>query len=789
MSADRPSARPRWPLGAALPRSEDGRLVMGRGRYLDDLRLPGTAHAIFARSPHAHARVLAVKVPAPDVGRGLLLALTGADLRSVARPPVALLESPSYHPGTWEPLAADCVRYVGEPVAVVTAEDRYRAEDALERVHVVYEVLPPVTDVAGARRPGSLLLHPDVPGNVFFETRFASGAAPPVAAEDVVVEGQFQFGRSTGAAIENRGVVAWYHEDVLEIWASTQVPHILRNALAETLRLPEDRVVVRTPDVGGAFGTKMHLFAEDIAVAVLAMRLGRPVKWVETRRENLLASAHAHEQMLTVRLHAGRDGRLVSIGGEIDSDVGAYSIYPVTAALEPLGSAQTMPGPYAVPHLAYTTRAVATTKCPVGASRGVGQIMGTFVRERLVDMLAARLGLDPAEVRRRNFVRPAQMPYTAPSGLTYDSGDYRACFERALEVLGYEGRRRGVDEARQAGRLVGIGLASLVEYTGIGSATFRRRGMGQIPGIDSATVKILPSGRVQALLGCVSQGQGHATTFAQILAAELSVGLDAIDVVQGDTGRCPFGSGTFASRGVVGTGGAIMKAAARIRDRLFTIAAVLLEADRGDLELREAAVGVRGTARQVTIEAVARAAYFPGVAQSRAELDPGLEATVFVDPPTSFSHATHAVEVEIDRDTGTVHIARYVVAEDCGRMVNPLLVDGQLMGAVTQGLGLALLEELVYDEAGQLLSGTLMDYALPRADTAPAPAIAHLESPAPGVPGGFKGMAESGTIGAPAAIANAIADALGGGRDAVLGFPITRERIWRAARAAPGNRR
>ncbi len=784
MSAANPAAY----VGQRLRRAEDRRYLTGGARYLDDLSPPGTVHAAFVRSPYAHARVLQVDAGACRDLPGVLAVLTGAEAREHIRPIRPSLEREGYHAGEWWPLAVDRVRFPGEAVAVVVAHDRYLAEDGAGLLRVEYAPLPSVPDVEHAEAADAPVLHADVPRNTFLDATGGTGdTAAVLARAPVVVSAEFRTGRVTGAAIENRGVLAAYDPATrrLRVWSSTQTPHLLRLALAEHLGLVESAITVHTPDVGGAFGIKMHLFPEELVVSLLSLRLGRPVKWIERRRENFEASIHAHEQRLLVEIGADTGGRILGLRARIVSDAGAYSVSPLTAALEPLGAATSLPGPYEISRYDYEARALATTKCPVGAYRGVAQVMSTFARERILDLLARRLALDPAEIRRRNLVPPARFPYTTAAGLVHDSGDYGACFERALAAVDYPALRRQVATLRTEGRWVGIGLACLVEYGAVGSAAYRRRGMSEVPGHDAAAIRVAPSGSVEVLVSVVSQGQGHATTLSQLAADALGVPLDRVTVVAEDTHRCPFGSGTFASRSAAGAGSALLFAAASIREKALRIAAGLLEADAKDVEILDGRFQVRGSpARHVTWPDVARAAHYLPLSLLEAGEEPGLEATRAWSPTGTVSFATHVAMVEVDPETGHVAVLRFLVAEDCGPMINPTIVEGQIAGAVAQGVGIALSEELVYDAGGALLTGSFMDYALPTFATAPPLEIEHLETPSPANPGGFKGMAESGTIGAPAAIANAVADALGAAGARVLDLPLTPHRIWRLIQEA-----
>ena len=557
-------------------------------------------------------------------------------------------------------------------------------------------------------------------------------------------------------------MVADWDGDTLTLWLPSQCPSLMRTALAAALDLPEMRVRIVTPDVGGGFGLKMQVFPEDVVVAALARMLRRPVKWMEERRENLSAASQARQGRTTVEIAAAADGTLLAMRARIASDAGAYHAYPTTAALEPLGTASILPGPYRVPAYEYDTRALATHKPPLGAYRGVGMTMGAFVMERMLDLVAERAGLDPAEVRRRNLLPREAYPFKSTTGLTYDSGDFPKALEQALAAVGYEELRSRQAERRAAGRLVGIGIACYTEYTGMGSTIFRLRGMTEVPGIEGATVAVDPDGTARCSVSFPTQGQGHATTIAQLVADRLGVAIEHVRLEPGDTSRSPQGSGTFGSRGTVAMLGSAGVAADRVAEKIRALAADRLEASAADVVLTGGRAVVRGFAdRAVNVAEIARAAYSPPLGGLPGGQAPGLAATVYFDPPgATFSGAVHVAVVEVDGETGRVGVERYALVEDCGTVINPMIVEGQIHGAVTQGIGEALLESVVYDESGQLLTATLMDYAVPRADDLPEPEIGHLETPSPIMPGGVKGMGEGGTIGAPAAIANAVADAV-----------------------------
>ena len=758
---------------------EDPRLLAGQGCYLDDIPLPGLRHAAFARSPHAHAAVRSVDTTTARAAAGVELVLTGRDLDGLVAPLAPRLEAPGFVGTAWPALPTDRVRFVGEAVAVVAASTAYAAADGAALVEVDYDPLPAVPDLETALDPRAARLHPAHASTILFERRGGQGDVDRAfAAAAIVLRETFTHARCSAAPLEGRGVIARWEGDALTLWTGSQVPHVFRTGVARAFGLPEARVRVIVPDTGGGFGQKMHLMPEDLAVAALARRTGRPVKWIETRRENLAAATQAREGRVEIEAAADAAGVLLALRARLWSDAGAYHVYPLTAALEPLGSASILPGPYRTPAYDFHLTALATTKPPLGAYRGVGMTMGAFVMERTMDLLADRLGLDPAEIRRRNFIPRDAYPFTSATGLVYDSGDYPKALEQALTLAGYDRLVRERDEGRARGRLLGIGLACYTEYTGIGSETYRRRGMADVPGHEAARVEMAADGRVTCYVSFPSQGQGHATTTAQLVADQLGVALEAVTVRQPDTDTTPGGTGTFASRGAIAQSGAAGAAAGTVRHKLLAIAGDLLEASPADLLLRRGRVSVRGMPdRGVSVAEVARRASAPDGLPPGTE--PGLVATQSFDPPgPTFSGAVHVAGVEVDPDTGRVTVREYTVVEDCGPVINPMIVEGQIHGAVAQGIGEALSERLVYDESGQLATGTLMDYALPVAGGLPCFTIGHLETPSPLTPGGYKGMGEGGTIGAPAAIANAVADAMKPLGVTITTLPILPAALW-----------
>jgi carbon-monoxide dehydrogenase large subunit len=757
-----------------------------------DVELPRMLHVAFVRSPHAHARILRIDAAAARAAAGVAAVALGAD------PDVApqRIEARSALPGyvmTGQPILAwPVVRFAGEAVAAVVARDRYAAEDAAALVSVDWEPLPAALDLADPAGSGAVV-HEAAPGNVLLARRFESGQVEAtLGAAAAVVERVFRTNRQTAVPLEGRaGVADWSAgEGKLTLWLGTQVPHLVRHALAGMLTLPENRIRVVAPDVGGGFGMKAVLYPEDVALCLLAIRLGRPVKWVEQRREGFLASAHARDHRYAVRAGFDRDGRVLALDARIACNAGAYSVFPWTAGIEALMAGGLLAGPYRVPHYRCEVTAVATHTTPAGPYRGVARPATTFVMERLLDLGARALGLDPVAVRRANLIGPADLPYTSATRLVHDCGSYPLCFEKAVEAIDYVAFRAEQARLRREGRYLGIGFASYNELTGLGQAASAGPRMPFRTGHEGATVRMDPSGAVTVLAGVTSQGQGLETTMAQLVAAELGLPLEAVRVIFGDTDATPFGLGAFASRQAVIGGGAVTRAARALREKICAIAAHLLEAAVADLEVADGRLVVRGVpGRSVSMLDVARVAHLE-THRLPPETEPGLEATRFYDPIRgTFAAGAQAAIVEIDVATGRLHIRRYVCVEDTGRVINPLIVEGQVQGAIAQGIGGALLEHLVYDDAGQLVTGTLMEYALPTAADVPTLELIHLEVPAENLLG-VRGVGEGGTLGPPAALANAVTDALAPLGVEVNELPITPGRLWtRASNASASGER
>ena len=780
-------------IGARIRRNEDPRLLQGGGCFVDDIHLPGVLHAAVLRSPHAHARIVAIDVAKAREVPGVALVLTAADLGELNQPTPLLIPNPALtEPRTARPLAADEVRYVGEPVALVVAQNRYVAEDALDAIEVTWESLPAVASLDAARAKGAALVHAGVPGNraAHLAQRVgdpdaAFARAPHVFSERLWIE------RSCGSPIETRGVVASFdaRAGTLRVWDATQAPLPIKNGLARMFGIPEFKVDVIAPDVGGGFGTKIMLFyPEEILVPLAAIRLGRPVKWIEDRHEHLIAANQERGQLHDVEVAVDGEGRILALRDRFVHDAGAYTPYGI---IVPLITSTQLPGQYRLRHYAVEFDVVYTNTAVVTPYRGAGRPHGAFVMERVIGLIARELGLEAVEVRRRNFIQPHEFPWDV--GLTfqdggptrYDSGDYPRGLAMALDTIGFQDFRARQAEARAKGRHLGLGVACYVEGTGIGP-------------YEGAHVRVEPSGRVLVATGLTTQGQGHPTTFAQIAADALGCDPADVTVITGDTSRFNWGAGTFASRALVTSGNAIGIAALKVRQKALKIAADLLEASPDDLEIANGRVSVRGApGAALTLGALAtvanpiRYAYGKDAAEAALKLvkprpgavlapdqEPGLEAHGYYAPPhATFASGCHAVIVEVDPATGDVTIVKYVVHHDCGRMINPTIVEGQVRGGVAQGVGGALYERIVYDADGQPLTTTFMDFLLPTAMEVPSIEIVHTETPSPLNPLGVKGVGEAGAIPGPALIAEAVDDALAPFGVRVREMPLSPDRL------------
>jgi aerobic carbon-monoxide dehydrogenase large subunit len=759
-------------IGASVKRKEDPRLLTGRGCYVDDVRLPGMLHAVIVRTPHAHAAIRGIDAARARAAPGVVLVATAADLGDVPPIPVRLGPRPGLAPFLQFPLARRRVRYVGEPVALVVVEDRYAAEDMADLVQVEYERLPPITDAEQAMAPDALALHDGATTNLAATLVMGTGRPDDALREAAVrIRRRFRVQRHTGIPIETRGLVAAYDAgtDLLTVWGPTKVPHFNRQVLADMLGEPAPRIRFVEPDVGGGFGVRGEFYPEDFVIPWAAIRLRRPVKWIEDRREHFLATNHSRQQIHDVELGATEDGRIVALIDRIQVDMGAYlrthgvTVPELTGAL--------LPGPYSIPHYRAEVSCVLTNKTPTGTYRSPGRYEGTFVRERTVDILAGAVGVDPAEIRRRNFIRPDEMPYnvgTAALGVrtVYDTGAYASALDWALKMVDYPRLRATQTIERARGRHLGIGIACVLEKAGLGPW-------------EMARVEIDGSGHVVVYSGLTSVGQGMETTLAQICAEELNLSPEDVTVIHGDTDTVPFGGGTYASRGAAVGGSAVLAASRAVKDKLLDTAARRLEANRGDLVAEGRCVYVRGVpSKRLTFKELA-AASLPTHTLPLG-IEPGLSATKFFSvSEMTYPYGTHVAVVEVDPETGRVRILNYAIAYDVGKAINPMLVDGQLVGGLAQGIGGALLEELAYDAEGQMLAATLMDYLLPTAGEMPESIATKIleETPTPHNPLGAKGAGEGGTAGAGAAIANAVVDALRPWGVEITALPLSPDRV------------
>ena len=767
------ATKAKW-VGQRMKRKEDPRLIQGLAHYVDDLALPGQLYAAFLRSPYAHARLQRIDRSAAERAPGVVAVLVGEDVRGVLGMIPTASALPELKVPPHPPLAIEEVNHVGEPVAVVVADDRYRARDAVDLIEVDYEPLPAVTDPEKALEKNSPRVHAQFKDNQACLWKVEAGFPDKAFAKAAhVVRQRFVNQRLIPVAMEPRGVLASYDAgaEQLTVWSSTQITHLLRTQLAAMLNVPEMRVRVIAPEVGGGFGSKLNVYGEEALIAHLAMKLGRPVKWIETRRENFLATIHGRDQINDVEAAVTKDGRILALKVRLTADLGAY--HQLLTAVIPTLTGLLLLGCYKIPAVKIEYVGVFTNKMATDAYRGAGRPEATFLIERMVDLVALDLGIDPVEVRRKNFPRPKDFPYSTPTGVIYDSGNYEATLKKALEQVDYTKLREEQKRLWKQGRYLGIGLSTYVEICAMGPSSAMPAG-----GWESGTVRIEPTGKVTVLTGASPHGQGQETSFAQIVADELGISPEDVIVTHGDTQAVPYGIGTFGSRATAVGGTAMFLSLQKLKQKLARMAGHLLKVDPKRIEIGEGKLFVKGSPKKSkTFLEVVQAAYMAKTLP--AGFEPGLEATTFFEPSNfTFPFGAHVCVVEVDAETGDVHIRRYVAVDDCGNVINPLLVDGQVHGGIVQSLGQALLEEAVYDENGQLVTGELMDYAIPRAGDVPRLETARTVTPSPVNPMGVKGVGEAGTIAATPAVVNAVVDALRplGVRD--IRMPLKRERIW-----------
>lgn len=781
-------------IGASVRRKEDHRFITGSGQYVDDINRPNQLYAAIVRSPLAHARIRGIDVSEALAVEGVVAVLTGADM---AADGIGSLPcgwginnkdgSPMVEPGH-PPLADEIVHYVGDQVAVVLAESRAMAKDAAELVAVDYEELPAVANLEQASADGAPLVWDDAAGNICFDWEIGDAAATDAAFEQATRVASIDVvnNRLIANAMEPRSAIGEYDagKDEHTLYTTSQNPHVIRLLMgAFVMGIPEHKLRVIAPDVGGGFGSKIFHYAEEAIMTWAAKKVNRPVKWTADRSESFISDAHGRDHITHAEMAMDDDGIFLGLRVSTRANLGAY-LSTFGPAVPTYLYATLLAGTYKTPAIYAEVKGMFTNTVPVDAYRGAGRPEASYLLERLVDRAAKVAGLDPIEIRRRNFIRPEDFPYATPVALEYDTGDYDTSVDQAIELADYEGFESRRAESAARGKRRGIGVATYIEACGIAPSNVAGA-LGARAGLyEAGTVRVNPTGSVTVLTGSHSHGQGHETTFAQLVTEALGVDYDAVEIVHGDTGKVPFGMGTYGSRSAAVGGVALVNALEKIRTKAKKIAAHLLEASDEDIEFRDGQLTVAGTDRSVAFGDVAMAAYVPHNYPLES-LEPGLEETAFYDPKNfTFPSGCHICEVEIDPETGVVDIVRFTAADDFGRVINPMIVEGQVHGGVIQGIGQALYEECIYDESGQLSSGTMMDYCMPKADAVPNVDVTTNVTPCTHNVLGVKGCGEAGAIGAPPAVINAVVNALAedGVEDIVM--PATPERVWQTIQAA-----
>jgi aerobic carbon-monoxide dehydrogenase large subunit len=758
-------------VGQRKKRKEDPRLITGTATYVDDIQLPGMNYACILRSPHAAAGIKSIDWKEALSSPGVVAVYTGPDVKDVGPVPCGAslpgLRVPHHHI-----LAQDRVYFVGHPVAVVVANDRYVARDAVDRIEVDYDVAEAVADPEKALEAGAHAVHPQWPDNIAFNFHQENGEVDKVFAEaEVVIKQRITSQRLIPCPMETRGVVADYRtgEKNLTIYSSSQIPHLMRTLVAGMLGVPENKLRVVAPEVGGGFGCKLNVYAEEALMGFIAMRTGKPVKWIESRREHMLTTIHGRGHVDYYEVAAKKDGTITGIKLKLIQDLGSY--HQLLTPAIPTLSVLMMPGLYRCKTVRADIVGVFTNCVPTDAYRGAGRPEATHGIERMVDLLARELNMDPVEIRFKNFIQPGEFPYATATGLTYDSGDYDKPLKKALEVAGYNSLRQQQKVARAEGRYMGIGVSTYGEICAIGPSPATPAG-----GWESATVRIEPSGSVTVLTGIKPQGQGEETTFSQIVADELGVDFDNIVVSHGDTSVVQYGIGTFGSRATAIGGTAMYFALQELKTKIKRFGSMLLDSE--DVSYEDGRCVCNKSGKSIGLAEIAAASY--RAMKLPPNTEPGLMASHFWEPPNfTFPFGAHIVVSEIDKDTGAIEIRRYVAVDDCGKIINPMIVAGQVHGGVAQGLGQALFEQAVYDESGQLVTGEFMDYAIPKSTMVPYIEDSHTETPSPVNPLGVKGVGEAGTIGCSPAVVNSVVDALSSLGVKHLDMPLTPEKIWK----------
>lgn len=778
-----------------VARPELARMVRGRGRFLDDIQLQGMCYAAFVRSEYAHANIVSIDVSAAMEVPGAVGVILPDEVLPHVNPvrPAAPGSSEYARPYDRFPVPPGKVTYVGDPIVAVAAETPHAAHDMAEAVVVEYEPLPVVGGAEQAMASDAPVIHEGMDDNIVFHRQFGDGDVDGAFARaNLVLDKTFHFPRQTGVPLEPRGVIASYDggQDRLTIWASCRSPHLVKTTVSSVMRLPQHSVRVIAGDVGGEFGIKGAAYPEGIILSFLSRKVDRPVKWVEDRMESLLACGHAHEMAVDVSVAANNEGRVLGIKARVLVDQGAHTLGPTSAGLEPMTAGQSIVGPYRIDNFSCDSYGLLTNKCPGAAYRGVGTVQGVFVIERMMDMVADELGLDPADVRMTNFIQPEDQPFHTSADRLYDSGDYPETLAKLLEVSNYQQLRQEQARAREQGEVMGIGLCCFVEHSSTGSQDYIKRGVFGMPAFDSATIRVDAGGNVLAAVSAQSTGQSHHSVFATLVAREMGVPYETVKILEGDTDATPFGAGTGVSRSAVSTGGAIRLAAADIRRKATEIARFFLETENEELQISDGQIfDPSNPARTVSFAAVAAAAHDASRIVSLPDnIERGLQATRTFDPPhQTFGHGAHLAVTRVDPETGMVNVEQYFCVEDCGTIIDHVIVDGQVVGAVALGIGNTLHEELVYDSSGHLLTGTMMDYLVPTAPDIPDIQTTHTETPSPFTQGGVKGVGEAGTVGAYTAVGNAVADALLPLGVEVTHPPVGPKRVWEMIQSGSGS--
>ena len=769
-------------FGSSVKRKEDPRLITGQGTYVEDVKLTGMLHMVLVRSPYAHAEIVSINSKEAIKTSGVVAVLTGADLEEE----LGSLPCGWVVPDTKEvphpPLAVGRVRYVGDAVVAVVADSLQAASDGAAKVEIQYDEIAHVISMEDALKEGAIQLHEDAPNNIAFEWEVDGGDVTKAKSEsDVSVQQRFTNQRLIPTAMENRGVVVDYNSGTNQItmWTSTQIPHLIRVLLSLVTGHPEHLIRVIAPDVGGAFGSKLYLYAEEVIVPIIARKLNRPLKWIESRSEGYIATTHGRDHVTDIEISGNRDGVITGLDVTTYANMGAY--LSTFAPLIPTWLYGLMlSGPYKIPNIYCKVIAPFTNTTPVDAYRGAGRPEATYAVERAVDLFAEEIKMDPAEVRRINFIPPFEDGYEVATAVSYDSGNYISSFERALEMVGYEDFRKEQLEARENGKYLGIGLSAYVEICGAAPSAVAGT-LGARAGLwESANVRIHMTGKVSVFTGSSAHGQGHETAFAQIVSQELGIPVEDIDVIHGDTSQIQMGTGSFGSRSAAVGGAAIHMSTSKIREKAKKLAAHILEASEQDIEFEDGKLFVKGSPSEFkTIQDIALSSYYY-TNDIPDDMEPGLEAMSFFDPKNfTWPGGTHIAVVEIEPETGEVNLLRYIGVDDVGNVINPMIVDGMVHGGAAQGIGQALQEEAVYDENGQLLTGSLMDYAVPRAEDLPMYELDRTVTPTKVNPMGVKGAGETATIAGSPAVINAVVDALAPFGVKHIDMPAKAEKVWK----------